>query len=64
MIAARPGWTLPRAIDLIAGAPAAMVGLADRGRLEVGLRADLVRVRVHEGAPVMRQVWLAGERVF
>ena len=40
-----------------------MVGLADRGRLAVGLRADVVRVRMHEGAPVVRQVWRAGERV-
>ncbi len=61
--AARPGWDLPRAIALISAAPAAMVGLRDRGRLAMGLRADLVRVRVHEGAPVVRQVWRAGERV-
>ena len=61
--AGRPGWDLPRAIALIAAAPAAMIGLADRGRLAVGLRADLARVRVHQGAPVVRQVWRAGERV-
>jgi alpha-D-ribose 1-methylphosphonate 5-triphosphate diphosphatase len=39
------------------------VGLRDRGALAAGLRADLVRVRLHDGAPVVRQVWLAGERV-
>ena len=61
--ARRSGWDLPRAMALIAAAPAAMIGLADRGRLAVGLRADLVRVRVHQGAPVVRQVWRAGERV-
>ena len=61
--AGRPGWDLPRAIALISAAPAAMVGLRDRGRLAVGLRADLARVRVHEGTPVVRQVWRAGERV-
>jgi cytosine/adenosine deaminase-related metal-dependent hydrolase len=38
-------------------------GLDDRGRIEAGLRADLVRVRAHEGLPVVRQVWRAGERV-
>ena len=63
LVAVKPGWTLPRAIALIAATPAAMIGLADRGRLAVGLRADVVRVRMHEGAPVVRQVWRAGERV-
>ena len=61
--AGRHGMALWRAVDMIAGAPAAMVGLRDRGRLVAGLRADLVRVRLHDGAPVVRQVWLAGERV-
>jgi alpha-D-ribose 1-methylphosphonate 5-triphosphate diphosphatase len=57
------GLTLPAAVRLITAAPAAMVGLTDRGRLAPGLRADLVRVRVHDGAPVVRQVWRQGERV-
>ena len=43
--------------------PARMSRLPDRGRLEAGLRADLVRVRVHQGMPVVRQTWRAGERV-
>ena len=61
--AGQHGMSLHRAVDLIAGAPARMVGLRDRGSIAPGLRADLVRVRVHEGAPVVRQVWHAGERV-
>ena len=40
-----------------------MAGLHDRGRIEAGLRADLVHVREHEGMPVVRQVWRGGERV-
>jgi alpha-D-ribose 1-methylphosphonate 5-triphosphate diphosphatase len=40
-----------------------MAGLHDRGRVASGLRADLVRVRDHEGTPVVRQVWRTGERV-
>ena len=40
-----------------------MAGLTDRGRIAPGLRADLIRVREHEGTPVVRQVWRAGERV-
>jgi len=57
------GMTLPEAIALITDRPARMARLFDRGRLAPGLRADLVRVRVHEGLPVIRQVWRAGERV-
>jgi alpha-D-ribose 1-methylphosphonate 5-triphosphate diphosphatase len=57
------GISLPQAVRLIAAAPASMCGFADRGEIAVGKRADLVRVRLHEGAPVVRQVWLAGERV-
>ncbi len=57
------GITLPDAIALVSDHPARMAGLADRGRIEPGLRADLVRVRVHEGLPIVRQVWKAGERV-
>jgi alpha-D-ribose 1-methylphosphonate 5-triphosphate diphosphatase len=55
--------SLPQAIRLITDAPARMVGLADRGRIAPGLRADLVRLRLHRGTPVIRQVWLEGARV-
>ena len=57
------GITLPEAVALISANPARMAGLADRGQIAPGMRADLVRVRVHEGLPVVRQVWRAGERV-
>jgi alpha-D-ribose 1-methylphosphonate 5-triphosphate diphosphatase len=61
--AADTGITLPQAIGMLSDAPARMARLQDRGRIETGLRADLVRVRVHEGLPVIRAVWRAGERV-
>ena len=61
--AAAAGIGLPEAVALVTDHPARMAGLSDRGRLEAGLRADLVRVRVHEDLPVPRQVWRAGERV-
>ena len=54
---------LPAAIGLITDRPAELAGLPDRGRLAPGQRADVVRVRVHDGLPVVRQVWRAGERV-
>lgn len=55
--------TLADAIAAITDRPARIVGLADRGRLAPGFSADLVRVRVHQGLPVVRQVWRAGERI-
>jgi alpha-D-ribose 1-methylphosphonate 5-triphosphate diphosphatase len=60
---AQTGVSLSEAVGFITDRPARMSRLADRGRLEAGLRADVVRVRVHEGTPVVRQVWRDGERV-
>ncbi len=54
---------LPRAIALVSEQPARLAGLTDRGRIAPGRRADLVRVRMHDTLPVVRQVWRAGERV-
>lgn len=48
----------------VTAAPARAAGLADRGRLAPGLRADLVRVRLGPGdLALVRGVWVAGERV-
>lgn len=55
--------TLPDAVAMITDKAARMVGLSDRGRVEAGLRADLVQVRPHEGHAVVRRVWRAGQRV-
>jgi alpha-D-ribose 1-methylphosphonate 5-triphosphate diphosphatase len=63
LAAEQTGIALPRTVALISDAPARMVGFTDRGRIEPGLRADLVRVRMHDGAPVVREVWQRGERV-
>jgi len=60
---AQTGITLPQAVAMVTANPARMTGLRDRGRIEPGLRADLVHVREHEGMPVVRQVWRSGERV-
>ncbi len=38
-------------------------GLNDRGEIAPGRRADLVRVRVADGLPVVQSVWRAGRRV-
>jgi alpha-D-ribose 1-methylphosphonate 5-triphosphate diphosphatase len=51
------------AIAMVSANPAAMVGLDDRGRIAPGLRADLIRVTLVDQTPVVREVWLRGERV-
>jgi alpha-D-ribose 1-methylphosphonate 5-triphosphate diphosphatase len=57
------GISLPKAIAMVTSTPARTVSLCDRGRIETGLRADLVRVRRDEGVPVIRAVWREGRRV-
>ncbi|GAB0115343.1 phosphonate metabolism protein PhnM [Acidisoma sp. C75] len=57
------GWGLARAIALVTRNPAALARLQDRGVLLPGYRADLVRLRIHEGLPILRGVWRGGERV-
>ena len=55
--------SLPEAVAMISDQPAQMSGLSDRGQLRIGLRADLVRIRLLGSLPIVRQVWCAGERV-
>lgn len=57
------GISLPKAIAMVTSTPARTVSLSDRGRIETGLRADLVRVRRDHGVPVIRAVWREGHRV-
>jgi alpha-D-ribose 1-methylphosphonate 5-triphosphate diphosphatase len=54
---------LPEAVAKVSRNPALSIGLADRGEIRSGMRADLVRVRLVDDLPVSRQVWRAGERV-
>jgi alpha-D-ribose 1-methylphosphonate 5-triphosphate diphosphatase len=60
--------SLPQAVALVSRNPAKSIGLHDRGSLEVGLRSDLVQVRMinlpngrHQ--PIVRAVWRGGVRV-
>ena len=57
------GLALSAAIALISDHPARLAKLPDRGRLAKELAADLVRVHLHEGLPILRGVWRGGERV-
>lgn len=57
------GMDLPAAVAMITKTPAEAVGLDDRGALEAGRRADLLRVTRLTDAPVIRQVWRQGQRI-
>jgi alpha-D-ribose 1-methylphosphonate 5-triphosphate diphosphatase len=60
--------TLPQAITTVTHNPAQATGLKDRGQIAVGLRADLIQVRVvnlphGKRHAVVRAVWREGQRV-
>jgi alpha-D-ribose 1-methylphosphonate 5-triphosphate diphosphatase len=57
------GLSVPEAVALVTSGPARLAGLADRGSLSVGLRADLLRARRHEGLAAPVAVWRQGRRV-
>ena len=57
------GMRLTDALATVTANAAAAVGLDDRGMIAEGRRADLVRVSVIEGLPVVRATWRGGERV-
>ena len=57
------GISLPQSVSMVTRNPAKAAHLYDRGEIAVGKRADLVRVRKAESAPVVRGVWRQGKRV-
>ena len=59
--AGRPA--LPEAVAMATRAPALAAGMADRGVIAEGMRADLVRVRRIDGRSWIRAVWRGGRRV-
>jgi alpha-D-ribose 1-methylphosphonate 5-triphosphate diphosphatase len=58
-----PAIDLAAAVRTVTKTPAEAVGLADRGEIAVGKRADLIRVHVAHSTPVVRSVWREGRRV-
>ncbi len=54
---------LPRAIATVSANPARAAALADRGQIAAGLRGDLIRFRLLDDTPVMRETWVRGTRV-
>ncbi|RMA43672.1 alpha-D-ribose 1-methylphosphonate 5-triphosphate diphosphatase [Rhodophyticola porphyridii] len=57
-------YDLPQTVAMVTDAPARVAGLTDRGRIEKGLRADLVAIRLVGHQPQVSAVWRAGQRVF
>jgi alpha-D-ribose 1-methylphosphonate 5-triphosphate diphosphatase len=54
---------LPGAIRLVSKNPAEAAGLADRGEIAPGKRADVIRVSWDHDQPVVREVWREARRV-
>ena len=57
------GWSLPQAVASVSATPAKAARLPDRGAIEPGLRADLVRVALSGTMPVPRATYSAGVRI-
>lgn len=58
------GWSMPRAMATVSRNPAKALGFDDRGLLKAGMRADVVRMRDVDGLPIVRNVWVNGQRAF
>jgi alpha-D-ribose 1-methylphosphonate 5-triphosphate diphosphatase len=54
---------MARGVATVTQAPAAAAGLADRGHLDIGARADVIRVRRIGDAATLRGTWVQGNRV-
>ncbi len=54
---------LPRAVNAVTKSPAHAARLDDRGSLQVGLRADVIRVSKKRPVPSVQGVWSRGLRV-
>ena len=56
------GFSLAAAVRTVSEGPAMAAGFDDRGRIASGLRGDMVQVRELNGLPVVRSVFVGGER--
>jgi len=58
-----PAIDLAAAVRTVTKTPAEAIGLSDRGEIAAGKRADIIRVQIGRGIPVVRSVWREGQRV-
>lgn len=58
------GISLPQAVRTATYNPADAAGMKDRGQIAIGLRGDMVRVRLSNDMPVVTEVWGEGARVY
>ncbi|TPP06594.1 alpha-D-ribose 1-methylphosphonate 5-triphosphate diphosphatase [Rhizobium glycinendophyticum] len=65
MISADPGldYDLPSAVALVTRSPALAGNLPDRGAIQTGLKADIIRVDLQDGHPFLKSAWRSGHRV-
>ena len=54
---------MARGVRTVTTAPGRAAGLTDRGHLDLGARADVIRVARIAGAATVRGVWVQGNRV-
>ncbi len=54
---------MSKGMKTVTQAPAQAAGLEDRGMLQSGLRADVIRFSMRSGAPALSGVWSRGRRV-
>jgi len=54
---------MSKGMATVTSTPANAVGLADRGRLEVGSLGDVVRFRLAGDVPALQSVWARGGRI-
>ena len=59
----RVGVALPSAVATVTANIAEMVQLEDRGTLEVGKKADIIRVQMMDGLPLVKSIWKNGRLI-
>jgi len=58
------GIELANAVRLVTANPALAAGLEDRGKIEVGKRADLAAVNLKKGLPYVMHLWVQGNLTY